>query len=132
MCLDVGRQIIMMQDTISNLESQGSAEYKPTLLSGGEYEGANATHVNDDFMSQLGATVSITSSELLHLHFDPNNISSTIRTLFVPPAAVLPSSDEGDKLHQYTKRVAFHVFVISNHNQYLSYSTTHVYLYIFN
>jgi hypothetical protein len=58
-CLDVERQIISMQETISNLESQGSTEYKQTLLSGGEYEGVNATHANDDFMSQLGATVSI-------------------------------------------------------------------------
>jgi hypothetical protein len=57
--LDVKRQIVTMQEAISNLESQGSTEYKTTLLSGGEYEGSNATHVNDDFMSQLGATVSI-------------------------------------------------------------------------
>jgi hypothetical protein len=38
------------------MELQGSATYQPTHLSGGEYEGVNATHAYDDFMSQLGAT----------------------------------------------------------------------------
>jgi hypothetical protein len=39
----------------------------------------------------------------------------------VPPVAALPPSsliNHGEQTHQYTQRVAFHVFVISNHNQY--------------
>lgn len=99
-CDGVDENIASMQETISALQVQGVAAYKATVFSGGEYEGVNATHVNDDFMSQLGAT-----------------ISSTIRTLFVPPAAAISGSDD-EKLHEYTNRVAFHVYVIANHNQY--------------
>lgn len=110
-----------MQETIASLESQGKAEYHTTILSGGEYEGVNATHGIDNFLSKLGATVSYNFSNSKSCIFYCLYISSTVRSLFVPPAAALPSdaySYKKEQTHQFTKRVAFHVFVISDHDKY--------------
>lgn len=57
-CINIEQQMVTMQETIASLESQGQAAYKPTFLSGGEYEGVNATHAIDNFLSRLGAIVS--------------------------------------------------------------------------
>ena len=51
--------IANIQMAIATLEAQGVTKYTPTFLAGGAHEGANATQVSDDFMSRLGATVSL-------------------------------------------------------------------------
>lgn len=57
-CADMAQHIANIQQAIASLEAQGTPSYTPTFLVGGTHEGANSTHVSDDFMSRLGATVS--------------------------------------------------------------------------
>lgn len=58
LCADLAKQLTSVRAAIASLEAQGTTTYTPTFLVGGSHEGANATQISDDFMSQLGAVVS--------------------------------------------------------------------------